>query len=195
MPKESPTGTMWGFQFWANLPASRKMMPPRYREVKAAEIPVAALPGGASAKVIAGELAGVRGPVRDIVTDPRMLDVSVPGGGTVTLPVADGHTAFAYVLSGEGHFDERRDAYAFEAVGDGWSDLERGCACGPETVMLFEHAGDAVRADATAGGVRFLFVSGRPLGEPVAWYGPIVMNTKEELRVAFEEYANGTFVK
>jgi redox-sensitive bicupin YhaK (pirin superfamily) len=106
-----------------------------------------------------------------------------------------GHTAFAYILSGEGYFDDQRDAYAYEMVGHGWSDTERRCLCGVETVVLFEHKGAAVEVTTTDKPLRFLFVSGRPLGEPVAWYGPIVMNTQEELKIAFEEYQRGTFVK
>jgi redox-sensitive bicupin YhaK (pirin superfamily) len=195
MPQLSPTGTMWGFQFWANLPADRKMMAPRYRDVKAADIPEVNLDKGIRVKVIAGEVAGVRGPVRDIVIEPLMLDVEVPAGTVFTQVLQAGHTAFAYVLEGEAYFDDGRDAYAYEVVGQGWTDLERRCACGTETVILFAHAGDAVQVTTTDSPVRFLLVSGKPLQEPVAWQGPIVMNTQEELRIAFEEYANGTFIK
>ena len=195
MPRESPSGTMWGFQFWANLPARQKMIAPRYREVKAADIPEAVLENGIKIKVVAGEVAGVRGPVREITIEPEMLDITVPAGIVFTHPLPEGHTAFAYVLEGEGYFDDCRDAYAYEMVGQGWTDLERRCSCQPETVVLFAHAGDAVQVTTTDQAVRFLFVSGKPLNEPVAWYGPIVMNTQEELRVAFEEYNNGTFVK
>ncbi|MBW4055071.1 MAG: pirin family protein [Proteobacteria bacterium] len=195
MPQVSPTGTMWGFQFWANLPAAQKMMPPRYRDVKAADIPEVTLDSGVTVKIIAGEVAGVKGPVGDIVIEPEMLDISVPAGIVFNHPLPAGHTAFAYILAGEGYFDHQRDAYAYEMVGHGWSDTERLCLCSAETVVLFEHAGDAVEVTTTDKPVRFLFVSGKPLGEPVAWYGPIVMNTQEELKVAFEEYQRGTFVK
>jgi len=195
MPQLSPTGTMWGFQFWANLPAAQKMMAPRYRDVKAADIPEVKLANGVTVKVVAGEVGGVKGPVGDIVIEPEMLDISVPAGTLFSHPLPVGHTAFAYILSGEGYFDDQRDAYAYEMVGHGWSDTERRCACAAETVVLFEHAGDAVKVTTTDQSVRFLFVSGKPLGEPVAWYGPIVMNTQEELKIAFEEYQNGTFVK
>ena len=195
MPKESPTGTMWGFQFWANLPASHKMMKPRYREVKAAEIPEVSLANGVKIKVVAGEVDGVKGPVRDITIEPEMLDIKVPAGTVFAHALPAGHTAFAYVLEGEGYFDDCRDAYAYEIVGHGWTDLERRCNCQPETVVLFEHGGDTVQVTTTDQPVRFLFVAGRPLKEPVAWYGPIVMNSQEELRVAFEEYQNGTFIK
>lgn len=195
MPKESPTGTMWGFQFWANLPASHKMIKPRYREVKAANIPELSLANGVKIKIVAGEVDGVKGPVRDITIEPEMLDIKVPAGTAFAHALPAGHTAFAYVLDGEGYFDDCRDAYAYEIVGHGWTDLERRCKCQPEAVVLFEHDGDTVQVTTTDKPVRFLFVSGRPLKEPVAWYGPIVMNSQEELRVAFEEYQNGTFIK
>ncbi|RNC67537.1 MAG: pirin family protein [Desulfuromonadales bacterium] len=195
MPQMSPTGTMWGFQFWANLPASQKMMPPRYRDVPAATIPEAVLDSGVRVKVVSGALNGVQGPVRDIVIDPELMDVSVPAGGVFSHEVKHGHTAVAYVLAGAGHFDEGRDPFSFDFSGSGWLDLERSCSFGPETVVLYERDGESIRVTAGEKGVRFLLLSGRPLGEPVAWQGPIVMNTREELRIAFEEYHNGTFVK
>ena len=195
MPQLSPTGTMWGFQFWANLPAAQKMMPPRYRDVKATDIPEVTLDNGVSVKIIAGEVAGVKGPIGDIVIEPEMLDISVPAGTVYSHPLPAGHTCFAYILAGEGYFDDQRDAYAYEMVGHGWSDTDRRCLCAAETVVLFEHSGDAVKVTTTDKSLRFLLVSGKPLGEPVAWYGPIVMNTQEELKIAFEEYQRGTFVK
>jgi len=195
MPQMSPTGMMWGFQFWANLPAARKMMAPRYRDVKAADIPDVVLDSGTRIKIVIGEVQGTQGPVRDIVIDPEMLDVSVPPGAAFRHPVKEGHTAIAYVLDGEGYFDERRDAFAYEMVGAGWMDTSRRCICGHETVVLFRREGNEVTVTAGEKGVRFLFISGKPLNEPVAWYGPIVMNTQEELRVAFEEYEKGTFIK
>ncbi|WP_432822916.1 pirin family protein [Trichloromonas sp.] len=195
MPQKSPTGTMWGFQLWANLPARQKMMPPRYRDVKAADIPEVVLENGVRIKVISGTVAGVCGPVQDIVIEPELLDIQVPAGIVFRHPLAAGHTVLAYVLAGEGYFDESRDAYAFEAAGAGWSDVERRCVCAAETLVLFEHQGEAVQVTTRDQSVRFLLAAGRPLGEPVAWYGPIVMNTQEELRIAFEEYNNGTFIK
>jgi len=195
MPKKSPTGTMWGFQFWANLPARQKMMSPRYREVKATNIPEIAMENGVKVKVVAGEVAGVQGPVRDIVIEPVMLDITVPPGTVFSHTSPVGHTLFVYVLEGASYFDDCRDAYAYEVVGHGWTDVERRCICEHETVVLFERTGDTVQVTTTEQPVRFLLVSGKPLNEPVAWYGPIVMNTQEELRVAFEEYNNGTFIK
>lgn len=177
MPRESPTGAMWGFQFWANLPAARKMMPPRYQDVKAADIPDVTLADGITVKVIAGTVNGVQGPVRDIIIEPEMLDVSVPPGTVFEHPVPQGHTAFAYTLSGEAAFDES---------GRGWR---------REMVLLFERDGDAVRIETRQEPARFVLVSGKPLGEPIAWGGPIVMNTREELHLAFDEYEKGTFIK
>ena len=195
MPQQSPTGMMWGFQFWANLPAARKMMAPRYREVKAADIPSADLGAGASAQVVAGELAGVRGPVRDIVIDPEFYDVSLPASGVFAHQVKPGRTVFAYVLEGDGRFDSGQDAFSHEGFGAGWSDLSRDCLCGPESLVLYEREGDRVEITAGKKPLRFLLVSGRPLGEPVAWRGPIVMNTQAELRTAFAEFEAGTFIK
>jgi redox-sensitive bicupin YhaK (pirin superfamily) len=195
MPKGARTGAMWGCQLWANLPAADKMMPPRYREVKAKEIPEAALKSGTRIKVICGEVEGVRGPVQDVVTAPQYLDVSMPAGSEFTHAVKPGHTAVAYVLQGEGFFDERRDAFSRQMFGAGWWDAAPRCVCGAESLVLYEKEGDRVAISTEKQPVRFLLLSGRPLGEPVAWYGPIVMNTQEELRVAFEEYQNGTFIR
>jgi hypothetical protein len=186
---------MWGFQFWANLPASQKMMPPRYREVKAADIPEVALENGVKVKVVAGEVAGVQGPVRDIVIEPAMLDITVPPGTIFLHSAPSDHTVFVYVLEGSSYFDDKRDAYAYEVIGHGWTDTDRRCICERETVVLLERNSDLVQVTTTEQHVRFLLVSGKPLSEPVAWYGPIVMNTQEELRIAFEEYNNGNFIK
>jgi redox-sensitive bicupin YhaK (pirin superfamily) len=188
MPQESPTGSMWGFQFWANLPASCKMMAPRYQDVKAADIPEVVIKGGVTVKVIAGEIEGMKGPVGDVVIEPEMLDISIPTGKQFSHQVRSGYTAFAYILSGEGHFDDQSD----DPSGSG---VEHRGVCAAETVVLFERSGTVVTVATADTPVRFLFVSGKPLGEPVAWHGPIVMNTQEELRIAFEEYQSGTFVK
>ena len=194
MPKGDREGRMWGFQLWANLPARHKMMDPRYREVKRDDIPEATTAEGATVRVVCGEVAGVRGPVREIVTEPDYLDVSIPARSTFRHPVKAGHTVFAYVFEGEGYFDPERDPYAREDVGERYFDMERPCVCGNGTVVLYG-PGDTVAVSTEERPVRFLLVSGRPLGEPVAWYGPIVMNTQAELRVAFREYERGTFVK
>jgi redox-sensitive bicupin YhaK (pirin superfamily) len=195
MPKGDAQGRMWGFQLWANLPASRKMMSPRYREVKAADIPVVKTSEGAEIRVVAGRMHGTQGPVREIVTDPEYLDVSLPAGAVFTHAVKPGYTVFAYVFEGEGYFDAERDPFKHEAVGVNYFDMGRPCVCSDGTIVLYGADGDEVVVTADKKPVRFLLVSGKPLGEPVAWYGPIVMNTQEELKLAFEEFENGTFVK
>jgi redox-sensitive bicupin YhaK (pirin superfamily) len=177
MPRGDAKGRMGGFQLWANLPASHKMMDPRYRDVKRSEIPEVSMEGGAKVKIVCGRVNDVQGPVRDIVTDPEYLDVTVPKGATFTHPAQRGHTVFAYVVGGSAYFDTVREYL-----------------CGPETLVHYGE-GDAVSITAEKEPVRFLLVSGRPIGEPVAWYGPIVMNTAEEIRIAFDEYRNGTFIK
>ena len=123
------------------------------------------------------------------------VNVTVPSGAGFEHRITHGHTVIVYVLSGRGQFDEGRDPYSYDYSGKGWMDLERECTFGPETVVLYEREGDAVRVNAGVDEVRFLLLSGRPLGEPVAWQGPIVMNSREELKLAFEEYNNGTFIK
>jgi len=194
MPKGDARGQMWGFQLWANLPKAHKMMDPRYREVKQAAIPKVQTPAGATVRVVCGAVAGVHGPVQEIVTDPEFLDVSVPAGKSFTHPVTSGHTVFAFVIDGEGYFDPERDPFAREAVGENYFDMARPSGCSEGTLVLYG-PGDAVVVNADQRPVRFLLVAGRPLKEPVAWYGPIVMNTQEELRTAFREYEEGTFVK
>ena len=194
MPKGREDGLMWGFQLWANLPASHKMMEPRYREVKSEEIPVHLFKSGSKVRIIAGEIDGVKGPVQDIVTEPEYLDVSMPSGADFTHAIPTGNTVFAYVIEGAGYFEPRKDPYAYEMVGSNYFDFERGSAIGPEHLVIYGDGGEiSIRSEIE--GVRFLLVSGRPIGEPVAWYGPIVMNTQQELKTAFEEYRNGTFLK
>ncbi len=194
MPKGDKSGNMGGFQLWANLPASQKMMEPRYRDVRREQIPEVSLAGEVRVKIICGMINGVHGPVHDIVIDPEYLDVTIPAGANFAHPIKRGQTAFAYVIEGRGYFDDGTDAFSHEVVGRNYFDLERQCACDAETLVLFED-GDHVAISAKDVPLRFLLVSGRPIGEPVAWYGPIVMNTQEELRVAFEEYHKGTFIK
>jgi redox-sensitive bicupin YhaK (pirin superfamily) len=194
MPRGDDEGLMWGFQLWSNLPASHKMMDPRYRGITADEIPEVTLAGDVKVKIICGKVADVQGPVQDVVADPEYLDVTVPPETTFTHPVKRGHKAFAYVVDGEGYFDPSRSAFEHDAEGVNYFDMKRECACGAETLILYED-GDKVSITTQDRPVRFLLVSGQPLGEPVAWYGPIVMNTRKELEVAFEEYQKGTFIK
>jgi hypothetical protein len=172
-----PATRLRGFQLWSNLPAADKMMDPRYQEVKSADIPLVALPGGATCRVVCGEVEGARGPVRDIMTDPEYLDVTVPGDSAFSHSVPRGRTAFAYVFDGAAFFGARSPSL----VSSG------------EAVLLGD--GDEVAVATGREAARFLLVSGRPLGEPIAWRGPIVMNTEEELHRAFQEYQAGTFVK
>jgi quercetin 2,3-dioxygenase len=194
MPRGDRTGAMYGFQLWANLPAASKMMAPRYRGISSGEIPTAADSGGAAVKIIAGTVAGVTGPVQDVVTSPEYLDVDLPAGKTFSHPTPRGHTAFAYVIGGKGVFCHQKDPYSYQAVGDGYFDMKRDRLIGDGHLVFFDD-GDAVTVTAEADPVRFLLISGKPIGEPIAWYGPIVMNTQEELRVAFEELDQGTFIK
>ncbi len=194
MPKGNEAGRMGGFQLWANLPASTKMMEPRYRDVKSEQIPEVSLGEGVKVKVICGEVNGALGPVRDIVIDPEYLDVTVLTGFTFNHPVKKGHTTFAYVIGGNGYFDDDQDAFSHEVVGNNYFDLDRKCICGDGDLILYDE-GERVIISAKDSVLRFLLVSGSPIGEPVAWYGPIVMNTQEELRIAFDEYRAGTFIK
>lgn len=194
MPKGGEGGVLWGFQLWANLPAAQKMMDPRYREVKGSEIPRVELGNGVTAGIISGELNGVRGPVRDVVVDPRYFDVTVPPQARFTHAEKKGYTVFAYVISGAGYFEPERDPFHYDVEGKNYFDFERDCLIEPESLVSFED-GEEIAVSAGKSGVRFLLVSGRPIGEPIAWGGPIVMNTKEELRAAFDELRNDTFLK
>jgi redox-sensitive bicupin YhaK (pirin superfamily) len=194
MPKGDSSGRMYGFQLWANLPSGQKMMDPRYRDVTAGQIPEVRLPGGATVKIIAGEVSGVRGPVGDIVIEPEYLDVTIPAGSEFVHPTRPGHTVFAYVIDGRGYFCRERNPFTYEVEGENYFDLERDPFVANGSLVLFGDGGK-IAAFTEEYAVRFLLISGMPIGEPVAWYGPIVMNTREELRVAFEEYNNGTFIK
>lgn len=170
-------GLMTGFQLWVNLPASHKMMEPRYRDVKQAQIPEIELNQDLKIKVISGEVQGIQGPVQDIVVDTEYLDVTLSPGAAFEHQVKTEYNAFAYVIEGRGYFDPDKTA-----------EIEK------EHLVLFEK-GDSVKITATTEKLWFLFVAGKPLNEPVAWRGPIVMNTQAELAQAFEEYRNGTFIK
>ena len=194
MPKGDADGRMGGFQLWANLPASHKMMAPRYRDVAAAQIPAVTTKAGATVRVICGEVQGVRGPVGDIVTDPEYLDVTVPPGSEFTHPTPPGHTVFAYVIEGHACFCGQKNPFAYEVEGENYFDMKHEPLTGDGSLVLFGN-GEQVVVTTQGKPARFLLVSGRPIGEPVAWYGPIVMNTREELQVAFEEFESGTFLK
>ena len=188
MPQGDADGRMHGFQLWANLPSSRKMTTPRYQEVKSAEIPEVTDDDGTKARVICGEFRGARGPVEGIAADPVYLDVSVPPGRLAKLPVGTERHAFAYVFAGDGAFRDASDAQPVP------TDVVGGRKVENRSLVLFDR-GSEVTVQAGEEGVRFLLVSGRPLKEPVAWRGPIVMNTQEELREAFAELSDGTFLQ
>jgi redox-sensitive bicupin YhaK (pirin superfamily) len=183
MPRGNTNGNMQGFQLWANLPASQKMMAPRYRDVTSDQIPLVILENGVRIKIISGMLGDTRGPVGDIVIDPQYLDIWVPAHCHYEHPTPQAHNVFAYVIGGRGWFGPQRDAPEQPEP-----------MLGNETLIHYGR-GKHVSVGTETEMVRFLLISGRPLNEPVAWQGPIVMNTQEELRLAFEEYANGDFIK
>lgn len=194
MPQGDAAGRMHGFQLWGNLPSSLKMTDPRYQEVKSGDVPEITDDDGTHVRVVCGDFWGRKGPVDGIAADPVYLDVSIPPGRRKVLPVETTRHAFAYVFAGSGRFHNASDplAVATEGVGPGAivspSDVE------DRSLVVFDR-GDEVVVQAGEQGIRFLLVSGKPLQEPVAWYGPIVMNTEEQLQQAFEELRAGTFLK
>jgi len=194
MPKGDKGGSMGGFQLWANLPKSHKMMDPRYRDVKSNQIPEVTQDSGTKIRIICGKADGQQGPVRDIVIDPEYLDVTVPARSEFTHPTKRGYTVFAYIIDGKGYFCKEKKPFSYDMEGSNYFDMKRDPFLVNGDLVLF-HDGDQVMVSTDAESVRFLLISGKPIGEPVAWYGPIVMNTNDELRIAFEEYNNGTFVR
>lgn len=193
MPKGDEVGRMHGFQLWANLPSSLKMTAPRYQEVKSAEIPIATDDDGTEVRIVCGTFWGKSGPVEDVSVNPIYLDVTVPPGKRKSLPVETTRHAFAYVFDGEGKFCNPSAPLAVPTEGVGWADTTPAAAADNRSLVLFD-TGDEVIVLAGEEGVRFLLVSGKPLAEPVAWYGPIVMNTQEQLQQAFTELRDGTFL-
>jgi quercetin 2,3-dioxygenase len=191
MPKGDAAGRMHGFQLWANLPASLKMTAPRYQEVKALDIPEVTDDDGTKVRVVCGQFWGVAGPVEGVAADPIYLDISVAPDRRKTLPVETTRHAFAYVFAGSGRFSDAsgpmpvRTDFVGAAPGREYADNR--------SLVLFDR-GDEVVVQAGPEGIRFLLVSGQPLEEPVAWHGPIVMNTQEQLRQAFEDLQRGTFL-
>jgi quercetin 2,3-dioxygenase len=194
MPKGDQSGRMHGFQLWANLPASLKMTAPRYQEVNAAHVPEAIEDDGTRARIVCGTFWGKKGPIDGIATDPIYIDVSVPPGKRKSLPVETDRHAFAYVFAGGGKFCNASGPLAVPTEGLGWLDTSPPQAAENRCLVLFDR-GDEVVVQAGDEGIRFLFVSGKPLQEPVAWYGPIVMNTQQQLQQAYEELQEGTFLK
>lgn len=175
MPKGDGNGSMYGFQLWANLPANQKMMPPRYRDIGAADIPEVELENGIKIKIIAGRVSGVSGPVDDIVIDPEYLDCLLPPATRFIHETKRGYTALLYIIDGKGSVAET-------SVSNG-------------TLVLFGDGDELAVTASGSSGLRFLLLSGKPLKEPVAWRGPIVMNTQQELEQAFKELRDETFIK
>jgi redox-sensitive bicupin YhaK (pirin superfamily) len=176
MPKPVD-GRMGGFQVWVNLPRANKMTKPRYQEIRSTRIPTISPRQGISIRIICGTVNGVTGPVKKILADPLFLDISLGPDSVFTHPIPQIHTAFAYVIGGEGTFDS----------GEGYRVNNR-------DLVLFSQ-GNSIWVRSFGRGMRFLLIAGKPIGEPVAWRGPIVMNTREELRRAFHEVEDGTFIK
>ena len=194
MPRGDSGGRMHGFQLWSNLPSRLKMTAPRYQDIPSGEIAEVTDDDGTKVRIICGSFWGKSGPVDGIAADPRYLDVWVPPGKRKTLPVETSNHAFAYVFEGSGSF---RGASGPQAVRTDYVGSNKGevyDTAGNRSLVLFD-SGDEVTVQAGETGIRFLLVSGKPLKEPVAWHGPIVMNTEEELRQAYAELNTGTFIK
>ncbi len=194
MPKGDSAGRMHGFQLWGNLPSSLKMTAPRYQEVKAAEIPEVTDDDGTHVRIVAGNFWGKTGPVQGVAAEPVYLDVSIAPGRRKKLPVETTRHAFAYVFAGGGKFCNASGPLSVPTEGVGWLDTAPPAEADNRSLVVFDR-GDEVEVQAGEEGIRFLMVSGKPLGEPVAWYGPIVMNTQQELKDAFEDLDRGTFLK
>jgi len=173
MPKGDDTGRMLGFQLWANLPASHKLIPPRYRNVKQADIPTLTLVDGTVIRIICGESQGKQGAIKNIITNPQYLDITMPPAVDFTQTTWQGDTVIVYVIEGSAQFDTTTSA--------------------SNRMLLLFNDGQGIRVQTTTESVRFLLFAGKPLKEPIAWYGPIVMNTEAELDTAFKDYQEGTF--
>ena len=194
MPKGDKAGAMYGFQLWANLPASRKMMDPRYQEVKQSDIPEIVLENGTKIKLVCGSYKNINGPVKDIVVDPEYLDITIPAHSEFIHTTKRGYTVFAYVIDGQGYLSRERTPFSYEEDGENYFDITREPYASNGTLVLFDD-GDEISVQTEDQTVRFLLISGKPVGEPIAWYGPVVMNTQKELEIAFREYQNNTFIK
>jgi len=195
MPQGDAQGRMHGFQLWANLPSSLKMTAPRYQDIKAAEVPEVTDDDGTRVRIVCGDFWGRKGPVEGVAADPRYLDVFVPPGKRKTLPVELERHAFAYVFEGAGSFRAASQPFGvLTEKTDGENEILLREQTGNRSLVLFD-SGDEVTVQAGDAGIRFLLVSGKPIEEPVAWYGPIVMNTQKELRQAVAELQNGTFIR
>jgi len=194
MPKGDADGRMHGFQLWANLPADLKMTAPRYQEIKSPDIPVITDDDGTQVRIVCGSFWGKRGPVDGIAADPLYIDVTIPAGKRRSLPIETTRHAFAYVFHGAGKFCNASEPLAVPTEPAGWADSTPPTHATNRSLLLFDQ-GYELTVQAGDEGIRFLLCSGQPLKEPVAWYGPIVMNTQDQLRQAFKELDEGTFLK
>ena len=192
MPKGDPRGIMHGFQLWANLPSAQKMTKPRYQDVVSSEIPEITDDDGTQVRIIIGDFRGKRGPVDGIAADPSYLDISVPPGVKKTIPVDAYRHAFAYVFAGSGSFKDASNPIGILTEKE--TDVPIRESTGNRSLVVFD-TGDEVTVQAGEEGIRFLLVSGKPIEEPIAWYGPIVMNTQNELQQALSELRAGTFIR
>lgn len=193
MPQGDPQGRMHGFQLWANLPKSLKMTDPRYQDIKAKDVPEVTDDDGTKVRIVVGDFWGKTGPVEGVAAEPRYLDISIPAGKKKTIPVEASRHAFAYVFEGAGKFRDASQPIGVLTEKEGLDEPVREMT-GNRSLVLFD-SGDEITVQAGEEGLRFLLVSGRPLEEPVAWHGPIVMNTEEELMRAYSELRDGTFIK
>jgi redox-sensitive bicupin YhaK (pirin superfamily) len=193
MPKGDPQGLMHGFQLWANLPSSHKMMHPRYQDINTQEIPEVTDDDGTHIRIVCGNYRGKTGPVEGIAADPQYLDVWVPPGKRKSLKIDTSRNAFAYIFEGNGNF---RNASSPMGVRNELAENQTASIqeTGNRSLVLFD-SGDEITVQAGDAGIRFLLVSGRPIKEPIAWYGPIVMNTQTEIQQALSDLQNDTFIK
>jgi redox-sensitive bicupin YhaK (pirin superfamily) len=198
MPKGDERGRMHGFQLWANLPRSLKMTAPRYQDIHSGDIPEVVDDDGTRVRVVAGDFWGKTGPVEGVAADPRYLDISLPPRVRKTIPVETSRQAFAYIFEGSGSFRDASTPHGVQTdrVSAGGRDAgtETAQETGNRSLVLFD-SGDEITVEAGEQGMRFLLVSGKPLEEPVAWQGPIVMNSAAELQQAYDELRRGTFIK
>jgi redox-sensitive bicupin YhaK (pirin superfamily) len=195
MPQGDKEGRMHGFQLWANLPAALKMTAPRYQDIAGKDVPSVTDDDGTLVRVVCGEFWGKRGPVEGVAADPRYLDVFVPAGRRKSLPVETNRHAFAYVFEGSGTFSSASQPFGVlteKQIDDREVQIRE--QTGNRSLVMFD-SGDEVTVQAGEHGIRFLLVSGKPIAEPVAWYGPIVMNTQAELQQAIAQLRHGTFIK
>ena len=194
MPQGDEGGIMHGFQLWANLPSALKMTDPYYQDRSAGDVPVVKEDDGTTARIICGHLWGKNGAVDGVAASPNYFDISVPPGVTKSIKIDVTRNAFAYIFAGSGAFADSSEPRGVQTEYTGTIESGGDSVADNRTLVLFD-SGDEISVRAGDEGIRFLLVSGEPIQEPVAWYGPIVMNTQEELRIATEEYQNGTFLK